>query len=189
MKRLENNVGLRDANNGKIKNAKLNAFKWSLKTIRGEAHTWQSKIAKEVGLSLYASFYGGTLGNDRQEQKENNLGLPAGTLTRYSSTRGYFIFTGLEYAGVFEALMPLLDLIPGVSELRSVDNAVGIGFIASAGISALYNWGVRYPRSKKGKRMRPFSLYGFSIEGADAIGRGIAWAYRKAKDPVKAKYK
>jgi hypothetical protein len=155
-----------------------------------ENKTFYEKVTREVALSLFSSFYAGNLTPKRQKYWENKLGVAPGTFTRYSATRGFAIFTGLEYLGAFQVVSPLLDLIPGATELKSIDNLVNYGFLLSVAVSAPINLLIRYPLSKfKGKHIPPPSLYAVGANLADVAGRGIAWGYRNVKDPIKKMHK
>ena len=175
------------------KRMKLKALKWSLRAIRGESNSLKGKVAREIGLTLFSTFYAGNLVASRQEHWEKKLGLEAGIFTRYSSTRGYGIFTGLEYFGVFELMSPILDLIPGYTELKSTTNAIDLGidlgFWGHAAISGGINlWRYTLSRSR-GARIPSPSLYTLGINGLDFGGLGIAKTAKKYGPKIKTLHK
>lgn len=155
---------------------------WSLNSIRNRDNSLKGKILREVNLSLFSSFYGGSLLPHRQHEWEELLGLEQGTLTRYSSTRGLAIFTGLEYLGVFEVFLPLIDKIPHISDLNFIDDGAGYGFWGNLAVSSALNLGFRYPLSKKGKAIPPISLfYAPAVITIDFAGRNAKKFYNLAK--------
>lgn len=174
----------------KFKRARIKTLLWCANAIRenGEEKSIYQKITREVALSLFSTFYGGTLLPKRQEHWEKKLGVDPGTFTRYNATRGQVIFTGLEYFGVFKVFSPLIDLIPGAAELKSIDSVTNYAFWASTIFSTVYNLGVRYPLSLRGKRSPPLSLYAGFTNSMDLIGRGISYGVKQISGEVKDKF-
>ncbi len=145
------------------------------------------KIIREIGLSLFSSFYGGSVLPHDQENIENKLGLKPGTLTRYSATRGQVLFLGLEYVGAFHFLEPIINLIPYINDLNNSVDGIENGYLINAAVSVSFNtW--RYISSKyKGKRIPAISLYTLGVLGAQKFVEGISWAYKQVKAPIKEK--
>ncbi len=174
-KRLKNS----NKNNRKrisFKKRKIKTLIWCANAIRDNHRqkNFYEKAIREVALTLFSTFYAGNLTPKRQKHWEKKLGVESGTFTRYSATRGYAIFTGLEYLGILEIAPLLLDLIPGVAESKLVDNVLEYGFLGNAAVSGLINLGIRYPLSKfYGKRIPAISAYSGAVNTLDLMGRGI----------------
>lgn len=174
----------------KWKKTKINSLIWCANAIRGKESSLKAKLTREVALTIFSSFYGGTLVPSRQEHWEDKLGLNPGTLTKYSATRGLAIFTYLEYVGAFNFIKPILNSIPGVPELGFLDKVIEYGFWGNFAVSASFNLGVRYTLSKlKGKRIPPASLYAILPNSVEFAGIGVSKTYNKIKEPLTQKIK
>ncbi|MEK6945804.1 MAG: hypothetical protein AABW63_03350 [Nanoarchaeota archaeon] len=156
---------------------------FGLKTFQEDSN---HKIIREIGLTLFSSFYGGSVLPHDQEHIENKLGLNPGTLTKYSATRGQILFLGLEYVGAFHFLEPIVNLIPYINDLNNSIDGVENAYLINAAVSIGCNI-FRYIQSKKGKRIPAISLYTLGILGLQHGVRGVKWTYKQVKAPIKEK--
>jgi len=149
--------------------------------IKAEPQNFKQDAIRWISLVLYSSLYEGNRPGNKQRKREDELGLPHGTFTKYSSREGYFLFQGFEYLGVFEGLNPLLDLIPGVKELRSVDAALGIGYFVQAAISGSYNIFRYYHAKSTGKGLPAISGYSAFVNLLDLTFTKLKQLHKEIK--------
>lgn len=149
------------------------------KTSSGEI---SDKVYRETVLTLFSSFYVGNLTSGEQLKWAKRLNLSKGTFTKYNSSRGFPIFLGLTYFGIFNVLKPSLNLIPGFEDFKNFNDGLNIGYGVYAGTSFAINAGRYYVSKVKDKAFPAISLYSLVINIAHNLGRGIAWGVKKLKD-------
>jgi hypothetical protein len=175
----ENNLNKNNVNSRKNHNFFTRRMRdlaaWGIRKHRTKKTSLWHKAQKEAGLTLYSALYGGNLPSKEQLEKEDLLHLEHGTLTRYSATRGFALFLGLEYSGFVEGINPLISHIPFMEKMNYTgDNAEYVYWaITAAGVAI--NAG-RYYRAKfKHKPFPAISWYSGLVNAINLSGKGINW--------------